>query len=77
MMNDLFPDFGKPTVKSIEISLQIARGNHKRLECAWGFEYFSLVALIDIKFNHKGADILFHTIPKKIMFDPFIGFGKP
>jgi hypothetical protein len=26
MMTDLFPDLGKPTMKSIEISLQIAGG---------------------------------------------------
>jgi predicted cation transporter len=26
MMTDLFPDLGKPTIKSIEMSLQIAGG---------------------------------------------------
>jgi hypothetical protein len=53
------------------------RGNWKGLECARGFDCFSLVALKSIKLRHKGADILFHTIPEKRKFDPFIGFGKP
>jgi hypothetical protein len=65
MMTDLFPDLGKPTMKSIEISLQIAGGIGSGLECAWSFDCFSLVALTNITFNHKGVDVLFHTIPEK------------
>jgi hypothetical protein len=76
MMTDLFPDLGKPTMKSIEISLQIAGGIGSGCSVPWGFDYFSLIALTDITFNHKGVDVLFHTIPEKRMFDPFIGFGK-
>jgi hypothetical protein len=53
------------------------RGNWKELECVGGFDYFSLVVLTDITFNHKDVDVLFHTIPEKRTFDPFIGFGKP
>jgi hypothetical protein len=30
-----------------------------------------------IAFSHKITNVLFHTIPEKIMFDPIIGFGKP
>ena len=48
-----------------------------RLECAQSFDIFSLVALKNLTFNHKGEDILFHTIPEKRMFAPIIGFGKP
>jgi hypothetical protein len=54
-----------------------SRGNWKWLEHAWRFEYLSLIALTCITFNHKGVDVLFHTIPQKRMFDLFIGFGKP
>jgi hypothetical protein len=77
MMTKLLPDLGKPTMKSIEISFQIAGRNQKRFECAQSFDIFSLVALEDLTFSHKGAYILFHTIPEKRTFDPFISFGKP
>jgi hypothetical protein len=40
-------------------------GNWKGLECAKGFDCFAFVALINIRFNHKGVDILFRTIPGK------------
>jgi hypothetical protein len=53
-----------------------SRWNRERLECAWTFDGFSLVALTGITFSHKGADFLFHTFLEKIMFDLFIGFGK-
>jgi hypothetical protein len=76
MMTDLFPDLGKPTMKSIEIFVQIVGGIGKRLECARGFDCLSLITLTGITFNHKGVNVLFHTIPEKIMFDLFIGFGK-
>jgi hypothetical protein len=75
MMNDLLPDLGKPTMKSIEISHQI-EGESKWLECAQSFDSFSLVALTGLTFSHKGVDIMFHTLPEKRTFDPFIGFGK-
>jgi hypothetical protein len=52
------------------------RGNWKGLEYARGFDYFSFVVLSDIIFGHKGADIMFHTIPGKRTFNPFIGFVK-
>jgi hypothetical protein len=58
-MTDLFPDLGRPVIKSIEINkvhrdiLPNSRGNRKRLEGAWGFECFSLVALTHLTFNEK------------------------
>jgi hypothetical protein len=32
---------------------------------------------MDITFKHKGVDVVFHNILEKIIFDLFIGFGKP
>jgi hypothetical protein len=40
------------------------RGNWKRLECDRGFEYFSLVALTNITFNHKVSCLVSYH-PKK------------
>ena len=41
------------------------------------FDCFYLVALTHFTFSDKLTDVLFHTIPEKITFDPIIGFGKP
>jgi hypothetical protein len=76
MMTDLFPNLGKPVIKSIEISFQIAGGIGSSW-CAQRFDYFSLVALTHITFNDKITNVLFHTIPEKGTFDPVIGFGEP
>ena len=40
-------------------------------------DYFSLVVLTHITFNHKITNALFHTIPEKRTFDLVIGFGEP
>jgi hypothetical protein len=75
MMTNLLCDLGAPTMKSIEISLQIA-GQSDVVGVSVKL-LFSLIALMGITFNHKGVDVLFHTILEKRTFDPFIGFCKP
>jgi hypothetical protein len=77
MMNDIFPYLGKSHNEIHRNISPNSRENQMRLECAQSFDIFSLVALKNLTFNHKGEDILFHTIPEKRMFFPFIGFGKP
>jgi hypothetical protein len=75
-MTHFFLDLGKPTMKSIKISHQIVGGIRR----GWSVlrdDNFSLVALKNLIFNHKGVGTLFHTRLEKIMFDPFIGFSKP
>jgi hypothetical protein len=76
MMTDLFPNLGRPTMKSIEISPN-SWWNQEWFECSWSFDCFSLIELIGITFNNKGVDVMFHTFLEKQMFDLFIGFGKP
>jgi len=75
MITNLLSDLGRHTMKYIEISHQIEGviGSGWSVLCS---DYFSLVALIDITFNHKGVDVLFHNIPYKRTFDLFICFGK-
>jgi hypothetical protein len=74
---DLFPDLGKPVIKCIEMSFQIAGGIGSSCSVPKRFDYFSLVALTHITFGEKITNVLFHTIPEKRTFDPVIGFGEP
>jgi hypothetical protein len=76
MMTDLFPDLGKPTMKSIEISVQIVGG----IGSGWsvlGDLTVSPLLLTCITFNHKGVNVLFHTIPEKRTFDHSYVLVKP
>jgi hypothetical protein len=50
--------------------------NKERLECSWGFDNLSLIALERNTFFHKGADVMFHAFPEKEKFDMFICFLK-
>jgi hypothetical protein len=77
MMTDLFLDLGKPTMKSIEISVQIVGGIESGWSVPESFDCLTLIALTGITFIHKGVDVMFHTIPrKKECLTSFIGFGK-
>jgi hypothetical protein len=44
-MTDVFADLGKPTMKSIEISIQIVGGNGSRWSVPQGFPLFALLHL--------------------------------
>ena len=76
MMTDLLPDLGKPTIKSIEISRQIAGGIGSGCSVPRDLT-ISLVVLTHLTFNDKIMDVMFHTIPEKRTFDLVIGFGEP
>jgi hypothetical protein len=76
MMTDLFLDLGNPTMKSIEISLQIVGG----IRSSWSVPGSLTIFPYCIDMYHiqpQRCGCLFHTVLEKIMFDPFIGFGKP
>ena len=76
-MTDLFPDLGKPVIKSIEISFQIAGGIESDCSVPRDLTVSPLFALTHLTFSDKITDVLFHTIPEKGMFDPVICFGEP